>query len=364
MSEKEKTGLTGAEQLVAQGAMVLKAENDRMEAVAIARPRDEKKVKDRALDLIKADPEAAASAFYSIPFKEHSHEGECTGKSDDSCPVKEWVEGIGIEGAREIARLWGNNSSRVYISDEDDEWVYVSGVFLDLETNVRVEVPLPVSKVGRYKSGAIYTLYPARLAMAVQAGVSKAARNAIVQAIPRHISRAVYEKAKEVVLETGELALPKLLEAFAAFNVGREKLEGLYHKPLEELSPDERRNLRGLFTSFREHFLEPEEFFAGAGGGGAAGPSGEGTSPADGNGVTPPPSAVVGSAKVTNGAVKEPSAPAEEPPLPNEEGTVGTVAAGEKAASEPVEPSQPTLRVVESPPPDEPAPVDFDGIGI
>ena len=138
MPRDQEPALTGAEQLVAQGAIVLKAENDRMDAIAIARPRDEAKVKERALFLIEADAEAAASTYYSIPFKEHSQDGNCTGKSDDSCPIKEWVEGIGIEGAREIARLWQNNSSRVYISDEDDEWVYLSGVFLDLETNVRV----------------------------------------------------------------------------------------------------------------------------------------------------------------------------------------------------------------------------------
>ena len=149
----------------------------------------------------------------------------------------------------------------------------------------------------RYRSGNIVTLYPAKLAQAVQAGVSKAARNAIVQAIPRHISRAVYEKAKEKVLETGELALPKLLEAFAAFDVGREKLESVYKKPLEELTPKERQNLRGLFTAFREHFLDPKEYFAGGGGAekSESGPS------SDSSGVKPSPSAIAGEAEITGG---------------------------------------------------------------
>lgn len=356
MSPKEEVTLSAGESLVAQGAMVLKAENDSMTSIALARPRDEVKVKARALAIIEADPEAAASAYYSIPFKEHSRQGECTGLSDDSCPVKEEVEGIGIEGAREIARLWENNSSRVYFTDEDDDWVYLSGVFLDLETNVRTEVPLAVSKVGRYRSGEVYRLYPQKLAQAISAGVSKVARNAIVQAVPRHISRAVYEKAKEIVVGSGSIEVPKLVEAFATFNVTREQLEGFYGMKLEELSADKRRHLRGLFTAFRERLREPEEFFGGAGGGGGPQPGAKSGSPGaatqTASGSKPPPSATAGEARVTGGtqAPTAPAAPAKEPTPPVE---------GPKA-------STPTPHAVDSQKPNEPEPTqaDFDGLGI
>ena len=353
MTKQNEPALTGAEALVAQGAIVLKAENDRMDAIAIARPRNETAIKDRALELLNADPAAAESAYYSIPFKEHSREGECTGKSDDSCPVKEEVEGIGIEGARELARLWGNCSSRVYIGDEDDDWVYLFGVFLDLETNVRTELPLAVSKVGRYSSGQAFTLYPQKLAQAISAGVSKVARNAIVNAIPRHISRAYYERAKELVVGSGSIDVSKLVEAFATFEVSREMLEGFYQQKLEELPPDKRRHLRGLFTAIREELVTVEKFFGQAGGAGAekseSGPS------SDSSGVKPSPSAIAGEAEVTGGTQAAPETPA-----PAEGAT-------ERELRLVPDASQPTPEGVESPEPNETPtrkPIDFEKIGI
>ena len=367
MPKDQEPALTGAEALVAQGAIVLKAENDRMDAIAIARPRNETKVKDRALALLNDDPTAAESAYYSIPFKEHSREGECTEKSDDSCPVKEEVEGIGIEGARELARLWGNCSSRVYIGDEDDDWVYLFGVFLDLETNVRTELPLAVSKIGRYKSGQTFTLYPQKLAQAISAGVSKVARNAIVNAIPRHISRAYYERAKELVVGSGSVDVPKLVEAFATFDVTREMLEGFYQQKLEELSAEKRRNLRGLFTAIREHLIDPAQYFA-AGGGAEKSESG---SSSDSSGVTSSPSAIAGEAEVTGGTV----APEAAAPAPAEVGfDRRSLAPAPEGTADPdlrlvrsEEPSQPTPEGVESPEPNETPtrkPIDFDGLGF
>lgn len=375
MSPQDEGALSGAEQLVAQGAIVLKAENDSMSSVAIARPRDEAKVKDRALAILDADAAAAEAAFYSIPFKEHSRSGDCTGNSDDSCPVKEEVEGIGIEGAREIARLWGNCSSRVYFVNQDDEWVYLSGVFLDLETNVRTEVPLNVSKVGRYRSGEMYVLYPDKLSKAISAGVSKVARNAIVQAVPRHISRAYYERAKEIVVGSGAVDVPKLVEAFATYDVSREMLEGFYQEKLEDLAPEKRRHLRGLFTAIRENLVTVEGFFGQAGGGGAETP-GSGPS-SDSSGVRSSPSAIAGEAEITGGTTapagpaneevskagetrKKPAA--EEPPAPEAK----TAELGFDGRALPTEPSQPTPEGVESPEPNEPKrkPIDFGGLGI
>lgn len=261
--------LSGAEKLVAQGATVMRFENDQMAAFALAHPRNEAEIKERALANLSADPDAAASAYYSIPYKEHTRAEGCTGQSDDPCPIKEEVEGIGIEGARELARLWRNNASRVYVTDEDDEWVWLSGVFTDLETNTRTEVPLGVSKFGTRRGGGVYTLNPQRLAMAVSAGVSKVARNAIVQALPRHLSRAYYERAKEIIAGSGAVDIPKLVEAFAAYGVTRERLEGFFGAKLEELEGDDRRKLRGLFVAIRERLVEPERFFSEAGGSGS-----------------------------------------------------------------------------------------------
>lgn len=350
-------GASPGEKLVAQGAMVMRFENDQMMAAAVARPRNEAEVKERALRQLEEDPEAAASAYYSIPFKEHSKEGNCTGRSDDECPVKEWVENIGIDGARELARLWRNNVSRVYFVDEDDDWVRLSGVFVDLESNTREEVPYAVPKVGVSRRGAVYTLDPRRLSMAIQAGVSKCARNAIVAGVPRHLSRAYWERAREIAAGTDAIEVPRLLEAFASFRVTREQLEGFYQSKLEELSKENRRNLRGLFIAIREGHVDPEQFFAGAGDGKRRAESAA-TSKNSGHAEGCSPSPVAGAtARVRGGTVAAPAG------QPNGE----LSGAGDTPEKAPPAPSQPTPEPVSSPPPNEPAEptqADLEGLGI
>lgn len=394
MTQRKPEGLTPAEELVAQGSLVMRFENEQMTAIAVARPRDELGVKNRALEILAADADAAASAYYSIPYKEHTRAQGCTGQADDPCPVKEDVEGIGIEGARELARLWGNNASRVYFTDEDDGWVRMSAVFLDLETNVRTELPYAVAKTGTYHGGAAYTLNPQRLRMAVQAGVSKAARNAIVHGLPRWLSRAYFEKAKELAGETPAIDIPKLVESFATYSISREQLEGFYGGRLEDLDADKRRNLRGLFVAIRENLVDPEQYFPRAGGGGATETAGE-SGASIGTGVTPPPSASGATAEIRGGTHKGgPAAPAPQTRGRSTEewqreaedahaAAVGTAepepegraaedwerdaAAADAAVAEPAEPSQPTPDRVESPTPNddtEPVQVDFEGLKI
>lgn len=306
----EETGFSPAENLVAQGAIVMKYENAEMRSFALAHRRNESEVKDRALAILEQDADAVACAYYSIPHKEHTRGPGCTRQADDDCPVKH-VEGIGIDAARELARLWQNNATRVYFSHEDDDRIWLSGVFVDLETNTRVELPYGVSKLGVPKGGGTpYVLNPQRLGLAIQAGVSKAARNAITNGLPRSLSRAYFDRAKELLGSSSAIKIPQLLAAFEGYDVTREMLEGFYGAHLEELSAEQRKNLRGLFVAIREGLVDPKEYFAGSGGGGGGATEGTGRTPQS-HGVTPPPSAPTGAtAEVKGGTAAAPAEPA------------------------------------------------------
>jgi len=87
--------LSAAESLVAQGAQIMRIENDSMLAVAVQRPRDEQKVITGALKELELVPEEAAKAFYEIPYQETLPDGE-------KRTVK--VSGPSIKAAMALAR--------------------------------------------------------------------------------------------------------------------------------------------------------------------------------------------------------------------------------------------------------------------
>jgi hypothetical protein len=254
---------TPGEALIASGAQVVKIEDDRMTSIALSNPRDEAKVQAEALAELERDPDYAAEIYYSIPFKSHTRREGCNGTASDSCPVENEVEGIGIEGARNLARRWRNNVSRVSSIEREESFELV-GVFLDLETNQRIELPFHVSKLAVARDGSVYDLNPVRLQMAVQAAASKVARNAILAGIPAQIKRRYYEKAKELSAKV-PVDVGALVAAYGALGVTREALEAYYGATLEELGDDQKRNVRSLYRALREGLLEPSSLFATAG---------------------------------------------------------------------------------------------------
>lgn len=250
-------------ELVAIGERLMKIENDSMLQAAIQRPRDEAKVYDGALKELEIAPEFAASAFYSIPYKQRLPGG---GEKIVQ------VSGPSIKAAMSLARRWGNCSVRAYILSEDDTGYNLEGIFLDLETDFRVARPFRVSKQIKRRGGRIETLTPDREAMAVQAGASKAVRNAILAGLPAPLVEAYDQKARELV--SGKLDQPadkarvaKLLEFFESrHKVGQEQLEKYVEKPVSEWTGNDISNLRGLANAIVDGQTSAEAVFKANGG--------------------------------------------------------------------------------------------------
>ena len=130
-------------------------------------------------------------AYYSIPYKDR--DGKTT-----------MVEGLSIKEAMALGRRWGNCTNGFRILSDDDERVIVEGVFIDFETNMRTQRTLSVAKKARRagyngKPATYAPLSPDRLNMAIQAGGSKAVRNAILASLPAAITEAYFDEAKRVV---------------------------------------------------------------------------------------------------------------------------------------------------------------------
>lgn len=240
--------------LVSAGATLMRIENETMMSVAVQRPRDERKILKAALDELDIVPALATRCFYSIPYIENK------GKQNERTV---YVSGASINSARNLLRRWGNASTAALIESEDDEKVVLAGVFVDMETNVRFKRPFAVTKWQHRRGGGAYRLSNERLMMAIQAGASKAERNAILAGLPDWLVQSYYDKARAIAAKDAKDGgtVSKITTTFLAFGVTREMLERLIGKHLGKLDENDLVHLRGLANALRDGEKDVDEVF-------------------------------------------------------------------------------------------------------
>lgn len=178
MENKEATIVDGM-----KAAMVeVRSQRD----IALAAPRDEKKVYEKVIAELNAFPEFASKAFYVIPFKKPD------GKTKN-------VEGNSIKAAMALCRCWGNCANGARVVDQNDERILVEGVFVDYETNMRTMRTIAVDRYYIKKSTQQQTpLRADALLRAVQSGMSKAVRNAILASLPAPLTEGYFKEAQRI----------------------------------------------------------------------------------------------------------------------------------------------------------------------
>lgn len=244
--------LSGAEALVAQGATVMKIETDALCAVAIQRPRNLAKIQASVIAEIDSMPHYAEDNYYTLEFKNRN-------RGEDE---KDIVQGPSIGLARIIARHWGNCSVRVYVFSETEDAVHLSGVFMDLETNYRVERPFIVSRYMRRRDGSSYLLGGFHLSAAVQAAVSKCERNVIQEGISGSLFRAAYDRSRSIAADSTRKNLGPMIDFFEQRGVLRANLEEYLGVKLEKLSDEDLANIKGLANALRDQEISPDDIRA------------------------------------------------------------------------------------------------------
>lgn len=324
--------------LVAQGVTLMRVENESMLAVAIQRPRDEKKVLKAAIEELLMVPEQAKRAYYSIPYRERQLDG--TQKLVN-------IEGPSIKASMALARRWGNCSVTARALTEDATGADLAGIFIDFETNFRVERPFRASKIMKKRSGGTYTLDPQRWVAALQAAASKASRNATINGLPDYLVAAYLKQARTIAAGDPESkADPKkvagVVAAFKRYDVTQEMLETYLNAKVDEWMGDDLATLIGLGNAIKDGQLSVTEAFDLK----VEEPAGPASAT---NGVTAESiraGAVVGQDNASAAPVEH--AKHSEVEIPLQEDTLAEAAAAEKpAAPEPdpkTEPGNPFLR--------------------
>lgn len=151
-------------------------------------PRDMERVRKAAESELLIVPDLAARSYYSIPYNK--------GKENESL-----VEGPSIKAAMTLARNWGNCFNQGRLASEDKSNVICQGIFLDMETGLLTLREIKVSKF--YKPRGSQNVIPRNadaMYNASQAGISKAARNAILASLPDWLVSGYFQTAKNIVV--------------------------------------------------------------------------------------------------------------------------------------------------------------------
>lgn len=244
--------------LVSQGLAITKMENDNQYQIALQRPRNKAQIFHDVIEELELMPEYAAKAYYSIPYK-----NEMGGTT--------YVEGPSIKSAMALARAWGNCSNSGVIVEDTADRIIVEGVFIDYETGFRTRKQVSVSR--GYWSKQLKRVVPLRedrLNMAIQAGISKAVRNAILASLPVSLVDRYKDRAKQIAtanlsgknepLKTPQDRLTKAKAMFIKLGVTEDQWsEYLAGSTLEmdDLIP----HLIGLFNSIQDGQKTIEETF-------------------------------------------------------------------------------------------------------
>ncbi len=155
-------------------------------------PRNLVALQDRAQQELEVVPELAARSYYSIPYNQ--------GKQNETL-----VEGPSIKAAMTLARNWGNCFNQGRMQDEDKSNVITQGIFIDLETGLLTLREIKVSKFYKPRGGqGMVPRSGDALYNAVQAGISKGVRNAILASLPDFLVWSYFQRAKEIVLHPPE----------------------------------------------------------------------------------------------------------------------------------------------------------------
>lgn len=245
--------------LIEQGGAVQRIENETQMQMALQRPRDIILIREKVLKELEAFPEFAAKAYYVIPFR-NEHGGITN------------VEGPSIHAAMSIARAWGNCATGGRVIGETDDRIAVEGVFLDYETNMRTVRTISVARTAWDKKiQKVVPLREDRLTREIQAGISKAIRNAILASMPVSLVDAHFKLAKELVgrgaAKPKEILTQKAFKkrvdmmyvSFEKLGVARQQVENFIGK--RDLNEELIGEMVGIYNAIKDNQASVDDIF-------------------------------------------------------------------------------------------------------
>ncbi len=237
-------------ELVAEGATIVKLENQTQMAIAVQRPRSESKILTDSLHELDLYPSMAREAIYNKPV----------GK-DDTGTMK-MAEGLSIRAAESLGNRWANSSYGVEIVSEDEDTATIAAVFLDYEANTRHVAMQRVSKFFKTKQGQIVRIAPDRFDLVLKANSSKNLREIILRSLPAGLKKEYETKARNL-LKSEPISNQRnaLIERFTALGITLDQIEKWKQKPIKDWKKEDIIDGLGLANALRDGEINKDDVF-------------------------------------------------------------------------------------------------------
>jgi predicted Zn-ribbon and HTH transcriptional regulator len=254
---------------------IMKMENDTIQALATARPRDYSMIKKDLAEQLEMFPILATEAIYQKPVgreddickncgsvcfrdkKTKKRAFECWKcKSKDIAEgAMKFAEGLSIRSAETLAEVCGYNRVRSDVTPLDATTVKVEATYTDYQRGRLWQDGGIVSKLARGRDGQVYTIDDDRFYNVVlKAEKSKYVREVIVRSLPAGLKawwREECERLAEKVLD--DETVQKIVNQFASKQVSLEHLEALLGKTIAKgWTKQDRQILVGVWTAIRD----------------------------------------------------------------------------------------------------------------
>jgi hypothetical protein len=239
------SGRDVTEQVILSGGAMQQTKTAYTTAVTVQQPRSIAKIANNVLE----EARLAGKSFYY----------RWTTKNKDGS--KGVVEGPSIDMAMALCRHYGNCVVDVEATETSSHYM-MKGLFIDLESGFTC----PRLFRQRKNQGTGMKDKDRQEDIIFQIGQSKAIRNAVVKAMPEWLIEKAIEVATEAELnkakkENIHLARQKVIEFFSQYGVSADRIEAERKRPVDQWTPDDIVDLRGMATALKEGRASGEELF-------------------------------------------------------------------------------------------------------
>lgn len=225
--------------------LTIGANIDTQVLTAKAYPRDIKRCMQEIVDILCIDEEIAAACYYTLPRD---------GKT---------LTGPSIRLAEICASVFGNIQAGTVFVSNDGKFIIVKGWCRDLEKNYTVETAVTKSIINKYNKPYSESMQATTMA----AASAIALRNAIFKIIPQVFIDKAYKKAMDIAVGGKDKAKfeskrQKVFEGLENLKIPTDKVLKYYNKTsINDITPDELKEIIGIGTSIKDTFLPIDEAF-------------------------------------------------------------------------------------------------------
>lgn len=255
---------------------ILKLENDTIQSLAAARPRNHLTIKKDIMEQLEAYPAFAQSAIYAKPV----------GK-DPATGKQKIARGLSIRAAEALAEAYGFCRIRSDVTIIDDSTVKVEATFTDYQKGRIWQDAGIVSKYYRDRNGKMVRIPDDRFfGVTVKAEASRRIREVIIRSVPPGLRAELQAlaEAKLAKVLSGD-GIQKIVSAFGKHGVPLQQLEDFVGRSIAAgWTEDDRLNLLGIYqaieqgeTTVAEAFRKETPDNGASGGNGHGNGSGNGT---------------------------------------------------------------------------------------